>query len=130
MMKISTWHEENLDLLWWKSLPVMRKISTCHDENLPRSSWKCQPAMMKISTVRNKLSTVRHENKFQCLAEMAFDTQWFHPIKTLFFSNIILWQMNCCVLKSGQFLLTFRYTIHKPYFFLYLLVRRVFLTHV
>ena len=36
-MKISTYHDENLDLSWLKSRPVMMKISTYHDENLDLS---------------------------------------------------------------------------------------------
>ena len=57
-MKISTVHQEILDLLSWRSGLFIMKILSCYHENLDfsyenldRSSWKSQPFIMKISTL-------------------------------------------------------------------------------
>ena len=78
IMKISTCYY----LSSWKSRPIMMKMSTYHDENLDRSSQKSRLFIiksrlfnMKISTVRNKISTDCHENKSYLFAKMVFHMQ-------------------------------------------------------
>ena len=67
-LKILACHDENLNLIWWKSRPIMMKISTYNDE-------KSRSMIMKISTVRNTIFTVCQENKFQLFGRNAVSYQ-------------------------------------------------------